>query len=60
VVIPSHKKGTSPLSPTTGVAPATGRIRPTNSIAITKAGKASYVYGTPFLHYSDVIYISVP
>ncbi len=62
VVIPSHKKGGSSPSntPTAIPAPAAGRIRPTNTVSVNKSGKVTYVYGTPFLHYSDVIYIVVP
>ena len=58
VIVSTHKKtgGTT----TTITPPASGRIRPTNSLSVSKAGKITYVYGTPFLHYSDVIYIIVP
>ena len=59
MVVPTHKKG-GIGGPVTGGIPATGRLSPTNSLAVNKAGKITYVYGTPFLHYSDVIYISVP
>lgn len=60
VVVPSRKKGGGTVTVTPITPPSTGRVRPTNSLSVNKAGKATYVYGTPFVHYSDVIYVVVP
>ncbi len=60
VVVPSHKKTGGTTGTTTITPPATGRIRPTNSLSVNKSGKVTYAYGTPFIHYSDVIYVVVP
>lgn len=60
VIVPPHKKKVTTTTPSTGIPVATGRTRPTNLLSVNKAGKVTYVFGTTFLHYSDVIYIAVP